>query len=72
MPKQRYTIPLWCTLPRLEHFDGLGGCWGISSGEVRLKGEEHCKNCEYYWPGLSLRARCLWLVHQAAEAAGGE
>lgn len=56
----RYEIPVWCTMPLAEHLC-LGGCWGISSGELdRLvvdihdptlkwekQGKRYCKNCEF-------------------------
>lgn len=41
-------VPAWCYLNPIEHQDGLGGCWGISHGEVARLGEEHCKKCEYH------------------------
>jgi hypothetical protein len=38
-------------LPPNEHFDGIGGCWGISSGLVEKGGEGYCKACEFYNKG---------------------
>lgn len=42
-----YKIPAWCRLPLAEHYDGLGGCWGIRYGYVREQGETYCQACEY-------------------------
>ena len=36
-------------MPFYTHFDGMGGCWGISHGDVKEKGEEHCKKCQYHF-----------------------
>lgn len=41
-------IPSWCAMPSNEHFDGIGGCWGISSEKVKVEGEKYCAICEYY------------------------
>lgn len=27
---------------------GIGGCWGISGGDVLKQGEDYCKKCEYH------------------------
>ena len=43
-----YEIPSWCRMSLESHADGIGGCWGISYGYVREKGEAYCKKCEYY------------------------
>lgn len=40
-------VPEWCQMPPSEHLDALGGCWGISYGEVEKKGKAHCEKCEY-------------------------
>ena len=41
-------IPSWCHMPETSHFDGMGGCWGISHGQVEEKGELYCITCEFY------------------------
>jgi len=41
-------IPQWCEMSFKNHFDGMGGCWGIHHGEVAKKGEEHCFSCEFH------------------------
>lgn len=46
--KRYYCIPNWCRMHPLSHFDGMGGCWGISSGQVLTGGEQYCLNCEYH------------------------
>mgnify|MGYP003396336849 CR=1 FL=1 len=46
--KDYYCIPKWCRMPPMGHFDGMGGCWSISSGLVLAKGEIVCRKCEYY------------------------
>jgi hypothetical protein len=44
-----YCIPFrWCNMSPGEHFDGMGGCWGISGGDVLKKGRDYCKGCKYY------------------------
>ena len=43
-----YCIPKWCRMSPLGHFDGMGGCWSISSGIVLDKGKKVCKGCEYH------------------------
>ena len=43
-----YCIPKWCRFHPYAHFDGMGGCWGISGGDVLKKGEEYCKKCDYH------------------------
>jgi len=44
-----YCIPFkWCNMSPGEHFDGMGGCWGISGGDVLEKGRDYCKGCKYY------------------------
>ena len=43
-----YCIPKWCRFHPYAHFDGMGGCWGISGGDVLKKGEEYCKECDYH------------------------
>ena len=42
-----YVIPAWCELPLSDHNDGLGGCWGISTGLVEQTAGRHCDDCEY-------------------------
>ena len=34
-----------------DHFDGMGGCWGIDSGLMEKGGEDYCKTCEFYNKG---------------------
>ena len=46
--KNYYCIPKWCRMPPAGHFDGIGGCWSISSGIVLAKGEKACERCEYH------------------------
>ena len=46
--KDFYCIPKWCRFHPYAHFDGMGGCWGISGGDVLKKGEEYCKKCDYH------------------------
>ena len=41
-------IPKWCHMPHSAHFDNLGGCWGISYGQVAESGESYCLTCEYH------------------------
>jgi len=43
-----YKIPEWCSLSIKSHFDGVGGCWGISEGYIIRKGENYCIQCEYH------------------------
>ena len=43
-----YCIPKWCRFHPYAHFDNMGGCWGISGGDVLKKGEEYCKKCDYH------------------------
>ena len=45
-------IPAWCRMPLDEHNTACG-CWGIATGEVAMKGVDHCKMCEYYWHNIS-------------------
>ena len=40
--------PPWCQMHPLDHYDGMGGCWGISHGFVRKRGEDYCRECEFY------------------------
>ena len=42
-------IPHWCEMSFGDHFDGMGGCWGISHGEVADKGEKHCQFCQFHY-----------------------
>ena len=42
--EEGYTIPEWCGLPLNDHFDGIGGCWSISSG--RITNIDGCKDCD--------------------------
>ena len=46
--KDYYCIPKWCRFHPYAHFDGMGGCWGISGGDVLKKGERYCKECDYH------------------------
>lgn len=46
--KAFYTIPYWCGLSMRNHFDGVGGCWGISSGMVAEQGRDYCRGCGFY------------------------
>ncbi len=46
--KDFYCIPRWCNAHPSLHFDGMGGCWGIQGGDVIEKGEDYCKECEFY------------------------
>lgn len=41
-------IPNWCCMCYSDHFDGMGGCWGISHGLVKQQGEPYCSTCEFY------------------------
>ena len=43
-----YEIPRWCRMSFESHADGIDGCWGITYEYVKEKGEDYCKNCEYY------------------------
>ena len=45
--KDYYCIPKWCRMPPAGHFDGMGGCWGISSSKVFQQGKRYCMKCEY-------------------------
>ena len=51
-----YIPPQWCKLSPMEHFDGMGGCWSVSSGMVQDEGFKRCETCEYvikdYMKGL--------------------
>jgi len=42
-----YITPRWCGLSYEEHYDGVGGCWGVSHGFVEKDGFCHCWKCEY-------------------------
>lgn len=46
--KDYYCIPNWCRMHPFDHFDGMGGCLGVSSGQVLANGEKYCLNCDYY------------------------
>lgn len=46
--KKFYCVPTWCRMHPLAHFDGMGGCWGISSGCVLEDGEDYCLDCEFH------------------------
>ena len=48
LKNKNYKIPEWCSLHILEHCDGVGGCWSVSTGRIEKEGESCCKNCEYY------------------------
>lgn len=43
-----YIIPKWCRMHSSDHFDGVGGCWGISTGLVREGGRDYCRTCGFY------------------------
>lgn len=49
-------------MPHDEHYDGIGGCWGISMGDVAKEGEGYCKLCEYYNSNLDDRSDCPLVV----------
>ncbi len=46
--KSFYEVPYWCGMRGSDHFDGLGGCWGISHGLVHEQGRSYCKSCTLY------------------------
>lgn len=46
--KNSYTVPRWCGMHPMEHFDGMGGCWGISQGCVAEQGRDYCRLCSFY------------------------
>lgn len=48
LAKSFYCIPIWCRMHPLAHFDGMGGCWGISNGCVLEDGEDYCLDCEFH------------------------
>lgn len=41
------SIPHWCNMHPSDHFDNMGGCWGISSGKVENSNGEHCNGCTF-------------------------
>lgn len=43
-----YEIPYWCGMRGSCHFDGMGGCWGISHGLVHKHGRSYCYQCTFY------------------------
>lgn len=43
-----YTVPYWCGMSMYYHFDGMGGCWGVSYGLVFEQGRSYCKGCDFY------------------------
>jgi hypothetical protein len=43
-----YVIPVWCCMSTLDHADGMGGCWGITSGRVAKQGEIYCLRCSFH------------------------
>jgi len=45
-------VPNWCYMSPEEHAC-LGGCWGISYGNVAREGESYCKGCELYIGNLA-------------------
>ena len=57
--KKFYTVPYWCGMHKDDHFDGMGGCWGISSGFVFEKGRDYCKCCDLYKTTLDRTKRYL-------------
>lgn len=42
-----YEIPDWCNMSIWAHYDGMGGCWGISCGHAKKEGKKYCMGCEY-------------------------
>ena len=46
--KSFYSVPRWCRMHPMEHFDGMGGCWGIHYGLVDRDGRDYCKRCAFY------------------------
>ena len=46
--KNSYTVPRWCRMPISDHFDGMGGCWGVSQGCVEEQGRDYCRNCGFH------------------------
>jgi len=42
-----YEIPDWCNMSIWAHYDGMGGCWGITGEYVKKKGKTYCVGCEY-------------------------
>lgn len=51
MENKKYKIPNWCTMSPEEHFDGVGGCWGIQYGHVEKEGVSYCNQCPFYKKG---------------------
>lgn len=43
-----YMVPRWCRMHITDHFDGMGGCWGVSSGLVAEQGRDYCRTCAFY------------------------
>ena len=39
---EEYVIPEWCQMPSAYHNDGMGGCWGISYGDVAKEEKGWC------------------------------
>lgn len=46
--KNSYTVPRWCGMSIDDHFDGMGGCWGVSHGLVQQQGRDYCRLCSFY------------------------
>lgn len=46
--KNSYAVPRWCRMHPMSHFDGMGGCWGISHGCVAAQGRDYCRCCTFY------------------------
>jgi hypothetical protein len=46
--KNAYMVPRWCRMHPMDHFDGMGGCWGISHGCVAEQGRDYCRCCTFY------------------------
>lgn len=44
-------VPVWCEMALPEH-ETMGGCWGISSGQQVVVGEDYCRTCELYRPDI--------------------
>lgn len=52
-----YIVPHWCSMGVLDHFDGMGGCWGVSCGAVARYGEDYCKGCDEYKPAQEVEVQ---------------
>ena len=45
--KDYYCIPKWCRAHPFFHHDQMGGCWGITGGQVLKNGKKYCEDCEF-------------------------